>query len=86
MTWTCRACRATMPRIWPLRCRSANVSGKPVNRHVLLAYTEEYAIEYLGRKLRPYWQRNGRPLNRCSPTPKRNTQASKSAASSSTLN
>ena len=25
---------------------------------MLLAYTEEYAIEYLGRKLRPYWQRN----------------------------
>jgi hypothetical protein len=29
------------------------------SRHVLLSYTEEYAIEYLGRKLRPYWQRNG---------------------------
>jgi hypothetical protein len=25
---------------------------------VLLSYTEDYAIEYLGRKLRPYWQRN----------------------------
>jgi len=35
------------------------VSGQAVSRHVLLAYTEEYAIEYLGRKLRPYWQRNG---------------------------
>ena len=34
------------------------VSATPVTRHVLLAYTEEYAIEYLGRKLRPYWQRN----------------------------
>jgi Domain of unknown function (DUF4965)/Domain of unknown function (DUF1793)/Domain of unknown function (DUF5127)/Domain of unknown function (DUF4964) len=33
-------------------------SSVPVTRHVLLAYTEEYAIEYLGRKLRPYWQRN----------------------------
>ncbi|MFP5236294.1 MAG: glutaminase domain-containing protein [Acidobacteriota bacterium] len=31
----------------------------PVSRHILLAYTENYAIEYLGRKLRPYWQRNG---------------------------
>jgi hypothetical protein len=30
----------------------------PASRHVLLSYTEEYAIEYLGRKLRPYWQRN----------------------------
>jgi len=34
------------------------VSATPVTRHVLLSYTEEYAIEYLGRKLRPYWQRN----------------------------
>ncbi|MGD1064909.1 MAG: DUF4965 domain-containing protein [Terracidiphilus sp.] len=34
------------------------VSATPVVRHVLLAYTEGYAIEYLGRKLRPYWQRN----------------------------
>lgn len=30
-----------------------------VSRHVLLSYTEEYSIEYLNRKLRPYWQRNG---------------------------
>ena len=35
------------------------LSSTAVSRHVLLAYTEEYAIEYLGRKLRPYWQRNG---------------------------
>ena len=34
------------------------LSATPVSRHVLLAYTEDYAIEYLGRKLRPYWQRN----------------------------
>jgi Domain of unknown function (DUF4965)/Domain of unknown function (DUF1793)/Domain of unknown function (DUF5127)/Domain of unknown function (DUF4964) len=31
----------------------------PVNRHVLLAYDEDYSIEYLGRKLRPYWRRDG---------------------------
>ncbi len=35
------------------------VTSTPVDRHVLLAYTEGYAIEYLGRKLRPYWQRKG---------------------------
>jgi hypothetical protein len=35
------------------------VTSQPVSRHVLLSYTEDYAIEYLGRKLRPYWQRNG---------------------------
>jgi len=38
------------------------VSGSAVSRHVLLAYTEEYSIEYLGRKLRPYWQRNNIPV------------------------
>ena len=31
----------------------------PVTRHVLLAYTEEYVVEFLNRPLRPYWQRNG---------------------------
>jgi hypothetical protein len=35
------------------------LGSQPVSRHVLLAYTENYAIEYLGRRLRPYWQRNG---------------------------
>src|ERR1700723_110877 len=35
------------------------LAAQPISRHVLLAYTEEFAIEYLGRKLRPYWQRNG---------------------------
>jgi hypothetical protein len=35
------------------------VGDRAVTRHVLLAYTEGYAIEYLGRKLRPYWQRDG---------------------------
>jgi hypothetical protein len=35
------------------------VGSQPVRQHVLLSYTEDYAIEYLGRKLRPYWQRNG---------------------------
>jgi Domain of unknown function (DUF4965)/Domain of unknown function (DUF1793)/Domain of unknown function (DUF5127)/Domain of unknown function (DUF4964) len=31
---------------------------KTESRHVLIAYTENYMIEYLGRKLKPYWQRN----------------------------
>jgi hypothetical protein len=30
-----------------------------VSRHVLLAYNEVYPIEYLERRLRPYWQHNG---------------------------
>jgi hypothetical protein len=38
------------------------LTGEPVSRHVLLSYTEDYAIEYLGRKLRPYWQRNNQTV------------------------
>jgi len=34
------------------------VGATPVDRHLLLAYTQEYSIEFLERKLRPYWQRN----------------------------
>jgi hypothetical protein len=36
-----------------------SVGPQPVERHVLLAYTDGYSIEYLGRRLRGYWQRNG---------------------------
>jgi hypothetical protein len=35
------------------------VGSSAVVRHVLLGYTEEDAIEYLGRKMRAYWRRNG---------------------------
>jgi hypothetical protein len=37
-------------------------SGQTESRHVLLSYTEEYAIEYFHRALRPYWQRNGQTV------------------------
>lgn len=36
-----------------------DVSAAPVERHLLLAYDEVYSIEYLHRRLRPYWRRNG---------------------------
>lgn len=36
-----------------------SVSKEPVSRHLLVSYTEGYAIQYLERNLRPYWQRNG---------------------------
>jgi Domain of unknown function (DUF4965)/Domain of unknown function (DUF1793)/Domain of unknown function (DUF5127) len=36
-----------------------SVAETPMTRHVLLAYTQTYAIAYLGRRLRDYWQRNG---------------------------
>ncbi|MGI8912334.1 MAG: DUF5127 domain-containing protein [Chloroflexota bacterium] len=35
------------------------VAQAPVSRHVLLAYDERYTVEYFGRKLRPYWRRDG---------------------------
>jgi hypothetical protein len=36
-----------------------SVGSAAVERHIEVAYTETYAIEYMGRRLRPYWQRNG---------------------------
>jgi hypothetical protein len=39
-----------------------DIAAAPQTRRVMLAYTEGYAIEYLGRKLRPYWQRNGQTV------------------------
>jgi hypothetical protein len=39
-----------------------NVGGTPVERHVLLSYTEGYAIELMERKLRPYWERHNMPV------------------------
>jgi hypothetical protein len=35
------------------------VGAKPVQRQVLVAYDEIYAIKYFGQNLRPYWRRNG---------------------------
>ena len=37
-------------------------ASRPVTRHVLLAYAEVNAIEYLGRRLRPYWSRDGQTV------------------------
>jgi len=34
------------------------VGAQVVTRHLLVSYTEGYAIQYLQRNLRPYWQRN----------------------------
>jgi hypothetical protein len=38
------------------------VSASPVSRHVLVSYTEDYAIQYMQQNLRPYWQRNNMPV------------------------
>lgn len=38
------------------------VGAQTVERHLLVAYTDGYAIQYLERNLRPYWQRNKMPV------------------------
>ncbi len=59
---------STMPLPAARRGRSAHLAARlplgsvgssPVERHLELAYTDGYSIEYLGRKLHGYWQRNG---------------------------
>ncbi len=35
------------------------VAAEPVERHVILTYDEIYSVMFLGKKLRPYWRRNG---------------------------
>jgi Glutaminase A six helical-hairpin domain/Domain of unknown function (DUF5127)/Domain of unknown function (DUF4964) len=34
-----------------------NVGATPVVRHILLAYDDIYSVEYMNRKLRPYWRK-----------------------------
>jgi hypothetical protein len=36
-----------------------SVGAKTVERQVIVAYDEIYAIKYFGKNLRPYWRRNG---------------------------
>ena len=36
-----------------------NVGSAPVSRRILLAYDDRFSIEYLNRRLRAYWRRNG---------------------------
>jgi len=38
-----------------------SVASEPATRHLVVSYTEGYAIQYLQRNLRPYWQRNNMP-------------------------
>lgn len=39
------------------------VGHQPVARHLLVSYTDGYAIQYFQRNLRAYWQRNNQPVN-----------------------
>jgi hypothetical protein len=37
----------------------SSVGAETVSRHVLVAYDDQYSIEYLQRRLRPYWRKDG---------------------------
>jgi len=39
-----------------------SVGAEPVTRHLLVSYTDGYAIQYLHRDLRAFWQRNNLPV------------------------
>ncbi len=36
-----------------------SVGARPASRTLMLAYDDEYSVNWMGRKLRPYWRRNG---------------------------
>ncbi len=38
------------------------VGAAPVTRHLLISYTENYAIQYMHQNLRPWWQRDSKPV------------------------
>ena len=38
---------------------SAKITSQPISRWLLLAYDDEFSIQYFKKNLRPYWRRNG---------------------------
>jgi hypothetical protein len=45
--------------ILAVRFDLSNVETRPVSRWMILAYDDIYSLEYMDRRLRPYWRRNG---------------------------
>ena len=39
-----------------------SIGAQPVSRHLLVSYTEGYAIQRMQQNLRPYWKRNNKPV------------------------
>ena len=37
----------------------STVDATPVSRHVVVAYDDEWSVEFLGERARPWWRRNG---------------------------
>ncbi|HZT29325.1 MAG TPA: DUF4965 domain-containing protein [Bryobacteraceae bacterium] len=53
-----RPARRAMPAL-TLAMDLGQVGSAPVSRHAILAYDDQFSIEYLERRLRPYWRRTG---------------------------
>lgn len=39
------------------------VSAQPVSKTAMVSYTDTYSMEVLNKRLRPWWQRDGKPVN-----------------------
>ncbi len=56
------AATPTMADRAPVAALSFNVGSvgaKPVSRTMMVAYDDEYSLNWMGKQLRPYWRRNG---------------------------
>lgn len=42
-----------------IRLDRIKVAAEPVSRWLMLAYDDEFSIQYMNKNLRPYWRRNG---------------------------
>ena len=40
-----------------------SVGPQPISRHLLVSYTETYAVQFLQQNLPPYWRRNHKPVS-----------------------
>ncbi|MFI5385534.1 MAG: glutaminase domain-containing protein [Fimbriimonadales bacterium] len=47
------------PKVVAFNYDFAAVGPAPVERHMMIGYDEIWSIDYFGRKLQPYWRRNG---------------------------
>ncbi len=53
-----RAARDEMPVLATVM-DLGEVGSTPVSRYLMLAYDDQFSVEYLHRRLRPYWRRDG---------------------------
>ena len=47
------------PIVAALAFNVGRVGAQPASRTMMIAYDDEYSLNWMGRRLRPYWRRNG---------------------------